>query len=117
MQSTEPLTFPSRANGGTKMLEARDIHKSFGPKHVLKGVDLSVAKAEVLTILGPNGCGKSTFLRCLNLLEQYQEGSVYLKGELVSKGRPDNYHPTNEDKAGAQRLRQHVGMVFQRFNL
>ena len=104
-------------SNGMKVLEARGIKKSFGPKQVLKGVDLDVSKAEVLTILGPNGCGKSTFLRCLNLLEQYQEGSVRLKGELVSEGQPESHRPSGDEKDRAQQLRRHVGMVFQRFNL
>ena len=119
MQSTEhtPAAPPVEAPTGEKILEARGIHKSFGPKQVLKGVDLDVAKAEVLTILGPNGCGKSTFLRCLNLLEQYQQGSVRLKGELVSEGRPENHQPSAQEQTDAQKLRQRVGMVFQRFNL
>src|SRR5438477_12959483 len=99
------------------MLEARGIKKNFDTKQVLRGIDLSVAKAEVLTILGPNGCGKSTFLRCLNLLEQYQEGHVCLKGEQVSEGRSEDHQPNAQEKDQAQRLRQHVGMVFQRFNL
>src|SRR5881396_340086 len=79
------------------ILEACGIKKSFGAKQVLKGIDLSVHKAEVLTILGPNGCGKSTFLRCLNLLEQYQEGTVRLKGAQVSEGHPDSYRPSREE--------------------
>ena len=99
------------------ILEARGIHKAFGSKHVLKGVDLNVSKAEVLTILGPNGCGKSTFLRCLNLLEQYQQGSVKLKGDVVSEGRKQNHRPDADEQESARKLRQRVGMVFQRFNL
>ena len=99
------------------VLEARGIHKSYGAKQVLKGVDLDVAKAEVLAILGPNGCGKSTFLRCLNLLEQYQAGSVKLKGEQISNGHPEAYQPSREEQECARKLRQRVGMVFQRFNL
>ncbi len=110
MQS--PETTPSEP-----MLEARGIHKSYGSKHVLKGVDLTVVKAEVLTILGPNGCGKSTFLRCLNLLEQYQQGSVWLKGQQVSAGHPEDHVPSRVEQDQAQKLRQRVGMVFQRFNL
>jgi ABC-type polar amino acid transport system ATPase subunit len=102
---------------GVPVIEAIGIHKSFGPKHVLKGVDLAVDKAEVVTILGPNGCGKSTFLRCLNLLEQYQAGKVLLKGSMVSEGKPESYHPDSAEQAQAQMLRRHVGMVFQRFNL
>src|SRR5438105_1502423 len=90
----ETPVFPS----GMKMLEIRGIKKHYGAKQVLKGVDLDVARAEVLTILGPNGCGKSTFLRCLNLLENYQEGSVRLKGQIVSLGCPDEYVVTREEK-------------------
>ena len=114
-QST-PTSAPT-ASGGNIILEAQGIKKSFGPKHVLKGIDLAVKRAEVVTILGPNGCGKSTFLRCLNLLEQYQEGRVLLNGELVSSGKPEGHHPNGDEQAQAQFLRQHVGMVFQRFNL
>ena len=105
------------SQNGSPNLVAEGIKKSFGPKQVLKGIDLSVTKAEVVTILGPNGCGKSTFLRCLNLLEQYQEGRVLLRGEAVSSGRPEGYHPNAEEQKQAQMLRRHVGMVFQRFNL
>ena len=99
------------------LLEVRGIRKSFGPKEVLKGVGLDVAKGEVLAILGPNGCGKSTFLRCLNLLEQYQQGSVRLKGAVVSEGRRADRAPTRAENLSAQKLRARVGMVFQRFNL
>lgn len=99
------------------ILAVEGLKKSFGAKEVLKGIDLTVTRAEVLTILGPNGCGKSTFLRCLNLLEQYQEGRVLLKGRLVSTGRPEGYVYTGQEQTQARILRQHVGMVFQRFNL
>jgi ABC-type polar amino acid transport system ATPase subunit len=115
---TSPAPTPNTTNGiGTPILEARGIQKSYGPKQVLKGVDLTVAKAEVLTILGPNGCGKSTFLRCLNLLEQYQTGQVLLNGAVVSEGRAEDFQPNAAEKERAQQLRRHVGMVFQRFNL
>lgn len=109
---------PTDGNGnGAALLEVQGLKKSFGPKQVLRGVDLSVTRGEVVTILGPNGCGKSTFLRCLNLLEQYQEGTVKLKGEVVSRGQPEGYHPSREEAADAENLRRRVGMVFQRFNL
>ncbi|HYF48844.1 MAG TPA: amino acid ABC transporter ATP-binding protein [Planctomycetota bacterium] len=99
------------------ILEVQGLKKNFGPKQVLKGVELKVSRAEVLTILGPNGCGKSTFLRCLNLLEQFQEGRVLLNGQVVSEGKPETHHPSREEQAQAQALRRRVGMVFQRFNL
>lgn len=99
------------------ILEARGIHKSFGPKKVLRGIDLSVATADVVAIIGPNGCGKSTFLRCLNLLEHYEAGRVLLKGEVVSEGCPEEHHFTRAEQEQARLVRRHVGMVFQRFHL
>jgi len=107
----------SNAHGDAPLLDVRGLKKRFGPKEVLRGIDLKVARGEVLTILGPNGSGKSTFLRCLNLLETYQEGSVWLGGAEVSRGQPENQRATNEAQAAAQALRQRMGMVFQRFNL
>lgn len=108
---------PASTVNATPALQALGIKKSFGTKHVLKGVDLAVKDAEVVCILGPNGCGKSTFLRCLNLLEQYQEGEVRLNGKTASRGKPDGEKVTSEEIAQAQALRREVGMVFQRFNL
>ena len=114
---TTPQQNTVQNNADAPILEVQGLMKNFGPKQVLKGVDLKVAKAEVLTILGPNGCGKSTFLRCLNLLEQYQEGRVLLDGDVVSVGRPEGSHLSREEQLAAQKLRCRVGMVFQRFNL
>ena len=114
---TEETASAAAAEKNGVILEAQGIKKSFGPKQVLKGIDLAVHKAEVLTILGPNGCGKSTFLRCLNLLEQYQDGRVLLNGELVSTGKREGHHATRDEQTKAQILRRRVGMVFQRFNL
>lgn len=88
------------------VLEARGLNKRFGSLEVLKGVDLTVAKGEVVVVVGPSGCGKSTFLRCLNLLERPTAGEVLLDGEVISGPGVD-----------ANRVRQQVGMVFQRFHL
>jgi polar amino acid transport system ATP-binding protein len=90
----------------TPVLEARSLHKRFGTLEVLRGVDLRVAKGEVVVVVGPSGCGKSTFLRCLNLLERPTAGEVLLDGELISAPGVD-----------ANRVRQRLGMVFQRFHL
>jgi polar amino acid transport system ATP-binding protein len=114
---TKESAQPAPAASGETILAVEGMKKSFGTKQVLRGIDLAVTRVEVLTILGPNGCGKSTFLRCLNLLEQYQEGKVLLKGQLVSMGKPEGYIYSGEEQAQARTLRQHVGMVFQRFNL
>lgn len=61
------------------MMEVRNIHKRFGKQEVLKGIDMDVAKGEVVTLLGPSGSGKTTFLRCLNFLERADEGSILLR--------------------------------------
>ena len=106
---------PAASNG--VLLEVENLKMSFGEHQVLKGVSLSVTKAEVVCILGPNGCGKSTFLRCLNLLEAYQEGRVKLRGAVVSTGRPAAQHATQAEQRQARELRRRIGMVFQRFNL
>jgi ABC-type polar amino acid transport system ATPase subunit len=112
-----PTVPPTATGREAPVIEAHGICKHFGPKHVLKGVDLAVGDGEVVTIIGPNGSGKSTFLRCLNLLETYQNGRVHLHGRQASEGKPDGHHFTSEEHTQAQWLRKHVGMVFQRFNL
>lgn len=99
------------------ILEVRGLKKSYGNKQVLKGIDLTVTRADVFVIIGPNGCGKSTFLRCLNWMEPYQEGEVLLRGEVASWGRPEGYRLTTPEKRQIRHLRQRVGMVFQQYNL
>jgi polar amino acid transport system ATP-binding protein len=82
------------------------VHKSFGDNHVLRGIDLTVARGEVLVVIGPSGSGKSTLLRCVNLLEPIDEGKVFFDGaEITRKG------------ADVSAVRQQIGMVFQQFNL
>ena len=82
------------------------LHKRFGSNHVLRGIDLSVSKGEVVCIIGPSGSGKSTLLRCVNMLETPSEGRVYVDGvELTDRD-------CNLDQA-----RTSTGMVFQQFNL
>lgn len=88
------------------ILEVKDLKKSFGNNHVLKGINTSIKKGEVIAIIGPSGCGKSTFLRSLNLLETPSDGHIYFDGQdLTAK---DVHLDT---------LRQRIGMVFQHFNL
>lgn len=94
------------------VLLAEGIHKSFGDLHVLKGIDLTARKGDVISILGSSGSGKSTFLRCLNFLETPDAGRVVVHGEevVMKNGRPAK-------QAQVERLRRHLGMVFQQFNL
>lgn len=87
------------------MIEARDVHKYFGPLHVLKGISLTVKKGEVLSVIGASGSGKSTFLYCINGLEGIQQGEITVDGVSV--------HARGTD---LNRLRQSLGMVFQQWN-
>jgi len=108
----------SREPAGEVILEVQGLRKRWPDgRVVLDGIDLTVTGADVFVLLGPNGCGKSTFLRCLNRLEDYQEGRVLLRGERVSCGWPAGHVPRRQEQAAVARLRQRVGMVFQQLNL
>ncbi|MBM9504095.1 amino acid ABC transporter ATP-binding protein [Streptomyces sp. KK5PA1] len=88
------------------MVELRGVHKSYGSVEVLKGVDLTVARGEVVAVIGPSGGGKSTLLRCVNLLEPVSAGQVLLEGEDLTAAGTD-----------LNTVRRRIGMVFQQFNL
>ena len=90
----------------TVLIETRKLTKSFGGLQVLKGVDLQVHQGEAIAVIGPSGGGKSTFLRCLNLLETPDSGDVIFEGQKI------NQKGTDVDK-----YRQKMGMVFQHFNV
>jgi polar amino acid transport system ATP-binding protein len=96
------------------MLQLKGVRKRFGSLEVLKGVDLDVAKGEVICILGPSGSGKSTLLRCVNLLAPPEEGEIFLEGKDICKGPGSG---TGESSWNLDFVRQRVGMVFQQFNL
>jgi len=98
------------------MVEVRGVHKSFGPLHVLRGVDLRVDPGEVTVIIGPSGSGKSTLLRCINHLEKIDRGHVTIDGEYIGYRRSGNrlYELRERD---ILRQRTHIGFVFQHFNL
>ncbi len=98
------------------MVRVENVHKRFGRLEVLRGVTFDVAKGEVVVIIGPSGSGKSTLLRCINHLEEIQEGRIYVDGELMG------YHERNgrlvpDREPVVARKRAAIGMVFQRFNL
>ncbi len=96
------------------MLSLKGVQKRYGELEVLKGVDLEVAKGEVVCILGPSGSGKSTLLRCVNLLEPPEQGEIFLEGKDICKGPGSG---TGEQSWKLDFVRQRVGMVFQQFNL
>lgn len=105
---------PVRTESNT--LEVDDLYKSYGDLEVLKGVSLSAKQGDVVTMIGASGSGKSTFLRCINLLELPSAGEIKLKGEAVEfKNGTDGLIPSN--KRQVERFRAQLGMVFQSFNL
>jgi polar amino acid transport system ATP-binding protein len=96
------------------MLKLVGIHKRFGEFEVLRGIDLEVARGEVVCVIGPSGSGKSTLLRCINLLEPPERGEILLEGRDICRGPR-----SGEGEAGWELdfVRQRVGLVFQQFNL
>ncbi len=107
-----------------EMIKTVDLHKSFGDLQVLKGVNQTIEKGEVVSVIGPSGGGKSTFLRCLNLLEKPESGKIYFEGDeitgnltkeekqLIKEGKMPKPAKVNIDLH-----RQKMGMVFQHFNV
>jgi polar amino acid transport system ATP-binding protein len=95
----------------------RDLHKSFGPLEVLKGISLTASEGDVVSIIGASGSGKSTFLRCINLLELPSKGEIVVNGEPIKfkPGRDGNMMPA--DIRQVERMRTQLSMVFQSFNL
>ena len=89
-----------------EMIRTENLHKSFGDLHVLQGVSQTIRKGEVVSVIGPSGGGKSTFLRCLNLLEKPEQGQIFFNGEdITGKNVNIDIH------------RRKMGMVFQQFNV
>ncbi|WP_275895648.1 MULTISPECIES: amino acid ABC transporter ATP-binding protein [Halorussus] len=104
--TTDTVEARSDSATGEPMVEFDGVDKFFGSAHVLKDIDLAVENQEVMVVVGPSGSGKSTLLRCVNRLEEIQDGEVRIAGEAITA--PD---------VDVNRLRQKVGMVFQHFNL
>ena len=108
---------------GQPLLEVEDLHKSFGSLQVLRGITTTILKGEVVVVIGPSGGGKSTFLRCLNLLETPTSGRIWFGGEEIVSGgslRRDGTDRRLSRRArerNLDRYRSDMGMVFQRFNL
>lgn len=92
--------------GFAKVIIVKDLHKIFEDNHVLRGVNYHVHQGEKIVVIGPSGSGKSTFLRCLNLLETPTSGEIWFDGKLIT-----------DPKVDIDKVREHMGMVFQNFNL
>jgi len=98
------------------MVQATDVHKSYGSHEVLKGITLEVKRGEVLCLVGPSGSGKSTFLRCINHLERINSGRLMVDGSLIGyREHNGKLYELKPSEASAQRVG--IGMVFQKFNL
>lgn len=98
-------------------LTVKDLHKSFGTEEVLKGISLKAFQGEVIAMLGASGSGKSTFLRCLNLLEIPDSGKIFVGDELIKMKKNRYGESVPEDTKQIERIRTRLGMVFQQFNL
>ena len=106
MVTTPASALSARPVAGEPLVDIRALHKSFGTHEVLMGIDLQVHPGEVVCVIGPSGSGKSTLLRCVNLLEQPTSGTIRIGDREVTD--PD---------VDIDKVRRHVGMVFQQFNL
>ncbi|WP_159711254.1 amino acid ABC transporter ATP-binding protein [Geminicoccus flavidas] len=98
------------------LLQARGVTKSFGDLEILKGIDLDVRQGQVVALIGASGSGKTTFLRCINLLEEYERGEIRLDGEQIGY-RVENRERRRLSEAQVSAQRARIGMVFQSFNL
>ena len=99
------------------MLRMTGICKSFGGLEVLRGIDLSLTRGEVLAIIGPSGSGKSTLLRCINKLETIDRGNITIRGEKLCWTNPGGTTATYASTNDVRRILMSTGMVFQQFNL
>ena len=110
MERMEQMSENTKADSA--VIEAVGLRKSYGTLEVLKGLDLSLDRGEVVALIGPSGSGKSTFIRCLNMMEVPTGGTIRFRQKPVGKQFRDK-----GEEIGIGTLRRHVGMVFQHFNL
>ncbi len=99
-------TADAKPASGAPVLEVRGVTKAFGERQVLKGIDLTVAEHEAVALIGASGSGKSTLLRCIDLLEEVDDGDVFLDGEVIT-----------DPAVTPVRVRRRLGVVFQAYNL
>ncbi|WP_145003577.1 amino acid ABC transporter ATP-binding protein [Pseudomonas oryzihabitans] len=99
------------------VIQALEVHKAFGELDILKGVTLEVRRGEVVVLIGASGSGKTTFIRCLNHLEDIQGGTIRVNGELMGFRERSDGTRVRDSERNIARRRRDIGMVFQRFNL
>ena len=116
MTEAVPTGGPTADSMASPMILADGIHKRFGANEVLKGVSLTLAKGEVVAVIGPSGSGKSTFLRCLNHLETIDAGRIVIEGDTLAENDAHG-HARYVADTEVRRICARMGMVFQHFNL
>ena len=99
------------------IIDAQDLHKSFGDLQILKGISLQVRRGEVVVLIGASGSGKTTFIRCINLLEDIQGGRIRVNGRAMGYRERSDGSLVRDSERNIARQRRDIGMVFQRFNL
>lgn len=99
------------------IIEALGIHKAFGELQILKGISLQVRRGEVVVLIGASGSGKTTFIRCINLLEDIQAGRIRVNGRAMGYRERADGKLVRDSERNIARQRRDIGMVFQRFNL
>jgi glutamine transport system ATP-binding protein len=109
MKEDTHMNQPTSPSGGERIVRMEKLNKSFGDLHVLKNIDLEVTPGEVVVIIGASGSGKSTLIRCINGLEEFQQGELEVDGNPLK--------PYGKATQALQKIRTEVGMVFQQFNL
>ncbi|KAA0018245.1 amino acid ABC transporter ATP-binding protein [Salinicola corii] len=107
----------AKRGAGDVMLEARGMSKRFGDHTVLQDINLSIQRSEVVCLIGPSGSGKSTLLRSLAFLENYDDGEVFVEGELLGYDRASDGRRVRSRPSRLSDVRRNMGMVFQQFNL
>jgi polar amino acid transport system ATP-binding protein len=110
-------SFAENLMSSLPILELRAVGKSYGDNRVLKGIDLAVTRGEIVSLIGPSGSGKTTALRCMNFLEAYDEGEVWIKGQLLGYRSAGRSERNRDSEKSIAEVRRPVSMVFQQFNL
>lgn len=102
---------------GQPLLQLKNVEKSYGQNHVLKGISVDVYPGEIVSLIGPSGSGKTTALRCMNFLESYDAGEIWIDGQLLGYSKLSDGRMTRDSDKQIAEVRRPLSMVFQQFNL